>query len=48
MKQKYGVTWDGSKFIGANADTANYRSINLHIGAFKFYEKQKDDRQTQQ
>ena len=46
-EDKYDVTWDGNKFVGPNAKKANYMN-KFNINAFKFYEKQKDDRQTQQ
>ena len=46
-EDKYDVTWDGNKFVGPNAKKANYMN-KFNIGAFKFYEKQKDDRQAQQ
>jgi hypothetical protein len=46
-EKKYGVTWDGSKFIGTNADTANQMN-KFNINAFNFYKQQKDDKQVQQ
>ena len=42
-EDKYGVTWDGTKFVGENAEIANKRN-RRNIDMFKFFRDQKTER----
>jgi len=42
-EDRYGVTWDGTKFVGDQADIANQRN-RRNIEMFKFFRNQKRDR----
>ena len=42
-EDKYGVTWDGTQFVGENAEIANKRN-RRNIDMFKFFRDQKTER----
>ena len=46
-KDKYDVSWDGSKFIGANADIAN-KMNKVNINRFNYFKDQKQNKAAQQ
>ena len=46
-KDKYDVSWDGSKFIGANADIAN-KMNKVNINRFNYFKDQKQNKDAQQ